>query len=233
MSANDDLFDKSYEREVDFKINNSLVSFLAGEIAQRFFPAKEISLLEIGVGALSLLESEKLHFIEERLDYYEGIDFSLAAIQKARQFCARNFIHKNICEYELKNHFNVIIDAHCLHTICDHSAREKYFQAVYNALVDGGVFFLETMIAPKNVGDLIEYKYDSFAKVLMKGERAVIKLEDAFSIEKALLDMGFEIVFFYCPLGLKFIPETGRSEVLVNDPDVLRLIARKKEKQEG
>lgn len=232
MSSNDDLFDISYRNKDDIEVSESLVSFLTSDIALKFFPKSDISLLELGVGAKSLLESERLSFINERLDFYEGIDSSLVAIEKARQSSSRNFVHSNICTYKSNRLFNTIIDAHCLHTICDDEDRKKFFKVIYSSLDDGGVFFLETMVAPKNASDLLEYKYDELTKTLLKNGRSVIKLEDAFSIENEVLSCGLEIIFFYCPFGLKFIPEAGRDVTLSNDPDVLRLIARKRGKQE-
>lgn len=182
--------------------------------------------LEIGVGQKSLLDSPKLVSIDEKISNYLGIDFSSVAIERLRQLSKRTYQVIDFCEYSSDDRFNLIIDAHCMHTIVDEHLKIKFLKNVFEHLESEGFFFLESMILPSLPNDLIEYRYEGDGKYY-KDDRIVLSLFKARELEDILLSIGFQIVYLSCPIGLKFVAESFRDYPLLGDPDVMRVILRK------
>jgi SAM-dependent methyltransferase len=81
-----------------------------------------------------------------------GIEISDTAVSWAKELTMEalqvDFVAGDVCELDkiYNVHFNIIIDGNCLH--CIHgSDRDRLLRAVYNRLVEGGVFIVNSLIA--------------------------------------------------------------------------------------
>lgn len=161
-----------------------------------------------------------------------GVDFSSVAIERLRKQSNLSYQVVDFCEFKSEDRFNLIIDAHCMHTIAEHDLKIKFLQNVFDHLESEGFFFLESMILPNLPTDLIEYRYEGDGKYYKddkddKDARVVLSLFKARELEDILLSIGFQIFYLSCPIGLKFVAEPFRDYPLEGDPDVMRVILRK------
>ncbi len=171
-----------------------------------------------------------------------GIDISSQAVAYANENNWGEFTVADVCKFEFEDKFRLLVDNHCLHCLVEQNDRGAFFHRAYNALENGGLLLLESMIYHNAMKFFENYYYDS-EQVLWKKSMGknyigiqdingqiyypIRKIRRFFEIEEEILSAGFKIEYLRAFSDRKFIPDDSRELPLPCDPDVLQVICRK------
>lgn len=159
-----------------------------------------------------------------------AVDFSDQAISLAKEderFQYVNFYCQDVCELDLEQKFDLILDSHLLHCLVTPEQRSSYLNKVKEHLSPGGLFYVETMVTHKECNFETEMEYFFFEPILQMGDSPVRYIDTAENVEKEFLNAGLKILYFYIDAGKRMIPVNHRERSLRSDPFVLRIIATK------
>jgi SAM-dependent methyltransferase len=135
------------------------------------------------------------------------------------------FFAGSICDFLAPSKYAFILDAHLLHCLNDLEDYRRALRNSFLSLKEGGLFFLETMISHSSMSfeEGLEFRSESFK--LIKGDRISRLILPSLLIEDLFKLAGFHIEQFKTFENLRMIPHDHREEPLLEDPQVLRLIA--------
>jgi hypothetical protein len=213
--------------------NSSLKSFLRNDLINDWL-ATRMALgptCEMGCGATALLESLEDILPGRMTRQVEAFDLSTSAINKAKAWhpdSRINYYQHDVLQKFREDSYQVIIDAHCLHTL---QSLPELFQAmgnIHNALAVDGLLFGEVMMAHKNMSFESGLEYSSYDYVLYKHEKPSRVFMQALEWEDFFINCGFSIEYFMCQSSIKFIPHDDRDEAMASDPECLRFVLKKK-----
>lgn len=134
-------------RNNTWEIDPSTQRFIDEVLEQEWCPQKG-RVLELGCGTGPLLR-----WLTEKGFSGLGIDISATAIEMAKEQShglALDYIVGDICKERLgmRGSFDLCLDGHLMHCICDPEDRYRILHKVADVLSDDGVFLLMSMCAP-------------------------------------------------------------------------------------
>lgn len=199
-------------------------------------PNDVLQILEVGCGIQSVFNNIELSDLKVEVN---AIDFCQTAIDLSQKFNTKkniSYYNKNISSITDTNCFDCVVDAHCLHCIPNEDDYHQALNNIYHSLKRNGIFALETMVAHKKMSFDDGYHFCRDTKILWKEKVSaattttdipVRRIEDCLSLEQILLSIGFQIIYFICPVGFKVIPTETRNFTHPYDPDLLRVVCRR------
>ncbi len=217
-------FDDAHKNSEGYTASKSLIDFLQKD-QYDIFKEDDLSILEVGCGKGSLFEEiEGLRGSWNVL----GIDISKIAIEAAKKRLAGHnnlfFQVSKIEDLEENNIFDVIIDSHVLHCLTDAKDRASYLGSMYKRLRPGGVIYIETMVAHKNLIFEFDQWMDFETCILYQNESPIRSIKEAFELEEEFISHGAKIFYLEVFESLQFIAHSQRSFVNQGDPEVLRAL---------
>ena len=138
----------------DHPIDPPMLRFFETLAQTTFFPSQG-RVLELGCGSAVFLrwlfEQEYANFA-----HGAGVDVSPTAIELANKQSEKYdfdlLVHDHAAT-ELafpENHFNLIVDSHCLHCVTNKDTRRRFIDNAAKLLAPGGLFVVATMCTPMN-----------------------------------------------------------------------------------
>lgn len=177
--------------------------------------------LEIGCGAKPILPA-----LFCALGPVDCLDLDGEVInQLKKEDLEAQFITANICDFLAPNKYAFILDAHLLHCL---GSIEEYKRALRNCFLsikEGGLLLLETMISHSAMSFEEGLVFDEQSYQLYKGDRLSRLILSSLHIEELFTKSGFKIEQLLVEEDLRMIPHDQREVPLLEDPQVLRLIA--------
>lgn len=192
-------FNKFYSQNSEKYYESSLLDFYKTVVSTRLKP--NLRVLDLGPGSKSIFED-----LELDQSKITSIDFSQKAVELASKNSSIDYRIGDIskkADYPNEN-FDLVFDSHCFHCITNSEDRKNAFMNIYERLNDGGLFASEMMVQKNRIPANMPYKH----------------VQDAFDLEKEILDYGFKIEYFLIGSGLSFSNAHGEC-------DVLRVVCRK------
>jgi len=182
--------------------------------------------IEIGCGEYSIFEMRSELFGSRLSRALYACDISPVAIKRSPQNSDVDYFSHDI-KKRLPKKYQLIIDAHCLHTL--ESFPELYFTLglLYQNLENNGVLVGEVMMSHKNMSFESYYDYNENEKVLYRYGEPHRMIMSSYEWEDLFVSVGFKIQYFMCQSSIKFVPSIDRSEALASDPECLRFVLTK------
>ncbi len=186
-----------------------------------------LTLLELGCGNGSLFEG--LPPIEARNMVISALDVSPNAIEFCQKEGKRgiHYFQDDIRFLNYPQGFDLILDAHCLHCLRNEGEVKLALGNIYRYLNPGGLCLIETMVTHDDFFPEEEADYDESTGCYSVRKRPTRFIKDSGWWEKIIPWLGLEIVYLKIE-DKKMIPFPGRESSLVWDPDVMRILFRKK-----
>ena len=218
--------EKARNNELVYKKPDSLIHFLEHDIYKSPFldMSSKLKILEIGCGAGSV-------FNQQSNDKYQitAIDISEAAIFHAKKTSAGhiNFKVMDITDFQREpGEYDLLFDSHCLHCLTDQTSRVNFFKNASQLLKPGGMLTLEAMVNHSRMTFDDRFTYQD--NILIETNKDIRFIPHSRELEEEVLRNGFEICYLRVFETLKIIPDSQRSEALASDPDVMRVMAKRK-----
>lgn len=228
-----ELYNRAYSKSLgansmEFQdVNSSLLGFLNNEVLLGQLGSSNLqSALELGCGAKSVLGACQAG---TKFHHLHAMDFSPAAIEIAKQIGGdekTQYKVGDILEMDSLHQYDFILDAHCLHCLESREQLGKALKSIHRSLKAAGIFAGEVMISHKGMAFDFPWIYSQDSEVLFYEDSPRRLILNSFSFEQALIENDFQIQYFYIFNHKRVIPDTGRSESLPSDPQLLRFIAR-------
>lgn len=190
----------------DSSLDQSLLNFFTQIVAPR--SAKKGLWLEVGCGAYPIFSNVLVDGPE-----LMALDCDAKLIEQAlRRYPKLSLVCTPIQSFcPPSGPLELIFDAHCLHTLVDQSERRNYWQWVSEHLSSGGVVAIEHAVLSKR-GMAYSHRH----------------VPHALELEEEVLNAGLSIEYLRVDASYKFIFEPGREGPSPDDPDRLRLLAKKR-----
>jgi len=199
------------------------------ELSTQIFNQKKVLIVGCGLGGLSLY-FEKLGAI------VTAIDVSRLAIMGAKQIAGLknadiNYQVLDICQGELDDKFDFIIDDHLYHCLTTQTDRDSYLSFVQSHLEPDGQFFMESMSYHNEIQTPVGYSFDE-NNILWKdidGDEIMIrKIATSLDIEEEVKRSSLAINYLYYHSELAFdVFSDYKNYPFQFLPRTLRLIAKR------
>ncbi len=220
-----ELLNEAYEHvSPGARPSHSLVSFLKSPPINHWLidRVNEGPWAELGCGMRSIYESwDEIIPLDQKGDLF-GFDLSSTAINKANAYGSIHYQQADLTMAIPHGPFSVILDGHFLHCL---SSVPEVFQTlgkIHDALVTGGIYIGEVMLAHKYLSFETQFEYDVNNNLLYKDGLPSRVIMDAFEWEDMFKSSGLRIQYFVCQSSIKIIPEDSRDRPMNGDPECLR-----------
>ncbi len=201
-----------------------LESFFTGPIFEAcLFKYPKGPYLEIGCGSKPILPD-----LFSPLGPVDCLDIDPLVIRELKDSkVSADFYEGSICDFLAPEKYAFILDAHLLHCLNDFEEYRRALRNSFLSLKEGGLFFLETMISHSSMSFEEGFSFDEKTFQLRKGDMVSRLILPSLLIEDLFNLAGFRIEQLRVHEDLRMIPHDHRELPLLEDPQVLRIIASK------
>lgn len=234
-------YDDAYSRVRESSSNiftdrsvSSLLNFTSVSLKKfHHLPLNELNVLEAGCGWGQVTKN-----LSSYVKNLTAVDFSPVAMKLAQKNLREkknvNLQCMNICDLEVEDSFDAIIDSHLIHCLLLDEERKKYLKNMASSLKKNGLLVAETMISHHSLNIEDPYYIDSSGILWQRSsqvlsDRPLKRIRSAKEIESELIESGLKVIYFMAYSSKKMIPVSGRPNAVIGDPDVLRFVCRKED----